>query len=96
MAGQTRFRENENLPARISGLLFDSRCEALIVDCTRDEIIQFGLPFTKYDIAILGAPDSLPDDVRALIDGHVAHTIAHGAGESDPPLLARIDQLLSR
>jgi len=75
LAGQPRFFGGANLPTRILGLLLDSTCEALVVSCTPNHIVDFGLPHTCYDLAIVGASNVLNDDLRRLVKANSSQMI---------------------
>ncbi len=94
LAGQLRFGATARLPARILSLLLDASCEALVVACTADEIAEYGLPHTRYDLALIGTSDSLTDNLRELIEENSSRMIddvtVEKLGEVVQPLLARI------
>ena len=75
LAGQRRFTGNAQLPARILGLLLDAKCEVLVVNCTPPEIAKYGLPHTKYDLAIIPEQEELTSDIRDLLANNATKCI---------------------
>lgn len=94
LAGQPRFRGTVDLPARILGLLLDTTCEALAVDCTPDEIVEYGLPHTRYDLALIARPGLLPEEIRQLVEDNSTQIIEgvtmDGLGEVVYPSITKI------
>ncbi len=70
LAGQPRFRGTADLPGRVLSLLLDSTCEALVVACTPDEVAEYGLPHTIYDLALIAKSESLAAGIRQLIENN--------------------------
>ncbi len=94
LAGQLRFRDSADLPARILSLLLDSTCEALVVACSPDEIAEYGLPHTHYDLALIAKPSLLAEDMRQLIENNSSQTIENVSmerlDEAVQPSIAKI------
>jgi len=94
LAGQVRFSGNVALPARILGLLLDATCEALVVSCTRRAITQFGLPHTRYDLAVIAEQEEMSRDMHALLVNNATHCIVPSLpGLLDEELLSAINAL---
>jgi len=80
LSGAPRFPHGGSLPERILGLLLDASCDALIVEMTQDDIARFGLPHTRYDLALISGGEC-PREIENLIAANAAHVL--NAAESD-------------
>ena len=69
LAGQPRMPGTAALPARVTALLLDAACDALVIGTTAAEIEQHGLPLDRCQLALLGATPLAPA-VEALIAAH--------------------------
>jgi cyanophycin synthetase len=83
LAGQARFGGEADLPKRILGLLLDSTCEALVVFCTQEDLVRFGLPHTRFDIALIAAED-LPANLERLIADNASTSVHQKSGDFLP------------
>jgi cyanophycin synthetase len=72
--GGQRFTDVEPLPERISSVLFDPGCDALVVACSNADIEAHGLPYAKFNVAVI-AEESIDPAIRALVASHVAHCV---------------------
>ncbi|MEE8439566.1 MAG: hypothetical protein V3S07_08245 [Micropepsaceae bacterium] len=94
LAGQRRFAGSEELPARILGLLLDAMCEALVVNCTPLEIAKYGLPHTKYDLAIIPEREELTSEIHDLLTNNATKCIVPALpGLLDEKLISAIGAL---
>lgn len=94
LAGGRRFLGAAELPARILGLLLDADCEALVVGCAPADIEKYGLPHTRFDLAIIAGPEAVPEPVSSLIEQNAMTCLAlRGIDGADGKLASLIDSL---
>ena len=53
LGGEPRVMEHVRLAERVQALLLDPACEALVVACTPEEIIEQGLPLDRCDLCVI-------------------------------------------
>ena len=84
--GQSRCLGTEDLPARVTALLLDPACHALVIGATLAEIERHGFPLDRCDLAVV-APGCEPTDaLRRLIDRCARETRFCGSDEALPRL----------
>lgn len=59
-----------DLPLRIMSLLLDPACEALVVSATQAELERHGIPHTRFDLALIAAPEEVSQPLRHLVASH--------------------------
>ncbi|MFO0993137.1 MAG: hypothetical protein U1E67_14525 [Hyphomicrobiales bacterium] len=85
LSGERRHMGAADLPLRVMSLLLDPACEALVVSATAAEVERHGIPHTRYDLAILAAPDEIPPTIRDLIAAQAKSLLDIGAGATFEP-----------
>jgi cyanophycin synthetase len=59
-----------DLPLRVMSLLLDPACDALVVSAAYAELERHGIPHARFDLALMAAPDEVPQSLRELIATH--------------------------
>ena len=97
MAGRPRMKSPATLPKRVTALVVDTACEAVVIAATAQEIEAHGFPLARCDVALLGAGASIPAPVRRLI-ADCADTVhgLPGNGIADGEALAAIRAALAK
>ncbi|MBL8894967.1 MAG: hypothetical protein JNJ53_10225 [Rhizobiales bacterium] len=78
--GERRHMGAADLPLRVMSLLLDPACGALVVSASATEIERHGIPHTRYDLAIMAAPDEIPQATRDLVAAQTNSVLDVGAG----------------
>jgi cyanophycin synthetase len=90
LGGQMRFLGDAGLPQRIYGMLIDPACEVLVVQMTADVLRTFGLPHTRYDLAVVAPGCALDEGMRQVIAENAKAIIEAGAGDDARPIAQRL------
>jgi cyanophycin synthetase len=94
---ELRFKSKADLPERIMSLLLDPKCDALMVCCTSDDIVAYGLPHTRFDVAMIAEATSLANDVRKLISDNSSVIVEHvTCATLDATVRPVIDRIFAR
>lgn len=97
LAGERRFREQPEWPARILALLFDPACEVLVTMCSASDVATHGLPHVRFDIALIEESQSLPEHIREFVATSVGQVIEPvTASTIDPEVWPAISALIER
>jgi hypothetical protein len=68
LGGEPRAIEQVRLVERVQGLLLDPACEALVVACTPEEIIEQGLPLDRCDLCVIEPQVKSWQRLRGLLE----------------------------
>ena len=67
LAGEPRVIEHARLAERVQALLLDPACEALIVACTPEEILEQGLPLDRCHLCVIEPQVKSWEPLRVLL-----------------------------
>ena len=68
LGGEPRVIEHVRLAERVQALLLDPACEALVVACTPEEIIEQGLPLDRCDLCVIEPQVKSWEPLRGLLE----------------------------
>jgi D-alanine-D-alanine ligase-like ATP-grasp enzyme len=68
LGGEPRQTEDVRLAERVQGLLLDPACEALVVACTPQELINDGLPLDRCSLCVIEFQVPLSGPLRGLLE----------------------------
>ena len=68
LGGEPRVMEHVRLAERVQALLLDPACEALVVACTPEEIIEQGLPLDRCDLCVIEPQVKSWQPLRGLLE----------------------------
>ena len=68
LGGEPRVIEHVRLAERVQALLLDPACEALVVACTPEEIIEQGLPLDRCDLCVIEPQVKSWQPLRGLLE----------------------------
>lgn len=70
LEGDRRHMGTSDLPLRVMSLLLDPACDGLVVTATHAELERHGIPHARFDLALMAAPEAVPQPLRELIATH--------------------------
>jgi cyanophycin synthetase len=85
--GRIRCTGAQTLPARVTALLLDPGCDALVIGTSVEEIERHGFPLDRCELAVVGAGIALPDALADLVRACARTTLFGTAGEPLPQLV---------
>jgi cyanophycin synthetase len=68
LGGEPRAIEHVGLAERVQGLLLDPACEALVVACAPEEIVEQGLPLDHCELCIVDSKVKVSEPLRQLLE----------------------------
>ena len=68
LGGEARVMEHVRLAERVQALLLDPACEALVVACTPEEILEQGLPLDRCDLCVIEPQVKSWQPLRGLLE----------------------------
>ena len=68
LGGEPRAIEHARLAERVQALLLDPACEALVVACTPEEIIEQGLPLDRCNLCVIEPQVKSWESLRGLLE----------------------------
>jgi cyanophycin synthetase len=68
LGGEPRLTKYGALAERVQGLLLDPACEALVVACTPEELIEDGLPLDRYNLCVIESQVAMSGRLRELLE----------------------------
>ena len=94
LGGQPRMTGPASLPARVTALVLDASCDALVIGATATEIERHGLPLDRCHLALVGAAP-LGEALEALLVAHSAKVQRLPAsGVADETVAAAVLELM--
>ncbi|NJN52531.1 MAG: hypothetical protein HC809_13035 [Gammaproteobacteria bacterium] len=87
LAGIERCARRETLSERVTALLLDPACDALIINAAATEIERAGLPLDRCDVAVVLGADTLATAVASVIADAATTVLSE---------LSRVDETLTR
>jgi cyanophycin synthetase len=95
LGGQPRMTGPAALPARVTALVLDAGCDALVIGATATEIERHGLPLDRCHLALIGAAPP-GEALEALLVAHSAKVQRLPAsGVADETVAAAVLELMS-
>ncbi len=80
LGGHLRFSGTATLPARVTALLLDASCAALVIGITPEEIARHGFPLDRCDLALIADSLNLAEPMQRLI-WQCAATVIDGVSD---------------
>jgi len=68
LGGELRVIEHVRLAERVQALLLDPACDALVVACTPEGIIEQGLPLDRCNLCVIESQVKLSEPLRGLLE----------------------------
>ena len=68
LGDEPRALEHVRLADRVQALLLDPACEAVMVACTPEEIVEQGLPLDRCDLCVIESQIKLSEPLRGLLE----------------------------
>ena len=68
LGGELRVIEHVRLAERVQALLLDPACEALVVACTPEGIIEQGFPLDRCNLCVIESQVNLSEPLRGLLE----------------------------
>jgi cyanophycin synthetase len=85
--GRVRCTNAQMLPARVTALLLDPGCDALVIGASVEEIERHGFPLDRCELAVVAAGIALSDPLAGLVRGCARQVLFGTAGEPLPRLV---------
>ena len=82
LGGEPRVIEHAKLAERVQGLLLDPACEALVVACTLEEIIEQGFPVDRCNLCVIEPQVKSWEPLRGLLERCSGRIIKHAPMEA--------------
>jgi cyanophycin synthetase len=67
LGGRPRFTQEVGLADRVTALLLDPACQAVVIASTTDDIVRDGLPIDRCDVCIVDPQITLTEPLRTLL-----------------------------
>ena len=96
IAGKPRVFVGASLSSRVTALLLDPSCDALVVSTTPAEIERQGFPLDRCDLALIFGPEPVTEALRRLLEQCASAVVDVAADGFDRTLALLIEALLSR
>jgi hypothetical protein len=96
IAGKPRLFVGASLSSRVTALLLDPSCEALVVSATPVEIERQGFPLDRCDLVLIIGAEPITQELRRLLEQCAPSVLDVAENGFDRTLALLVEALLSR